>query len=70
MRSQRDLKPVGDMLVSYSAAEMPTATIEDLATEIIHEHATGERPTFDALLIYGWLLRIALQKIRALESAR
>jgi hypothetical protein len=66
---QRDLQPVGDILVSYQATEMPTATLDTLAEThfaAIREAKGAElRRTAQTL---GWLLRIALHKIRALEE--
>jgi hypothetical protein len=66
---KRQLEPVGDILVSYEATEMPTATLDLLA----ETHLAAAREVRDDELqrttqILGWLLRIALHKIRALEA--
>lgn len=69
MKSQRDLGPVGDILVSYEATSMPTDTLDQLA----EAHCAAVREAKGTELrhtaqILGWLLRIALHKIRALET--
>jgi hypothetical protein len=69
MKCQRDLEPVGDILVSYEATAMPTDTLDRLA----ETHLAAVREVKGAELrrnaqILGWLLRIALHKIRALET--
>lgn len=66
-----DLQPVGDILVSYEATEMPTETLGLLA----ETHVAAVREAKGAELrriaqVLAWLLRIALHKIRALEGSR
>ena len=56
-RSQRNPQPIGGVLVSYSAAEMPTPVIDRLL---------AENP--DDLKVVRLLLRIAIQKLQALEA--
>jgi hypothetical protein len=65
---QRDLTPVGDMLVSYEASQLPTATLESLGHEVIADHVCGARNTRDTVRVLGWLLKISVQKLRALEG--
>lgn len=61
MRSRRRAapNPIGGVLVSYEASAMPTDTLERLYDENASD-----------LKVLRLLLRIALQKIRALEEAR
>ena len=59
MRSRRSPRPLADVLVSYSATEMPTPVLERLASENPSD-----------LKVLRLLLRIALHKIQALEEAR
>jgi hypothetical protein len=69
VKQRRDLGPVGDILVSYEATAMPTDMLDQLA----ETHFAAVRNAKGAELrrtaqILGWLLRIALHKIRALET--
>ena len=65
---RRDLQPVGELLVSYSADQLPTDAIEHVFKRTLGEHFEGERSPADTLRIFEWLLRIAIQKLRARES--
>lgn len=67
--SRRDLAPVGELLVSYEAGQMPTATLERLTSDTFEEIDSGAIRTRHAVLILGHLLRIAIFKIRALEGS-
>ena len=64
---QRDLEPVGDILVSYSADQLPTETIDILATETRRDVEQGEIDIQRGYTVMSWLCRIALQKLRAVE---
>ena len=67
---QRDLQPVGDVLASYEATAMPTDTLDRLgeeALESIRVSPTNRNVRQNAQVL-GWLLRIALHKIKALEG--
>jgi hypothetical protein len=59
MRSRRKPTPIGDAVVSYEARSMPTSVLERLYDENSSD-----------LKVLRLLLRIALQKIHALEEAR
>jgi hypothetical protein len=59
MRSRRKFEPVGDILVSYEAKQMPTAVLERLLKE------NDSDP-----IVLAWLMRIALHKLNALEGTR
>lgn len=66
---RREFQPVGDILVTYEATAMPTATLDRLA----ETHFAAVREAKGAELrrsaqVLAWLLRIALHKIRALET--
>jgi hypothetical protein len=68
---RRDLQPVGDILVSYEATEMPTETLGLLAET--HFAAAQEAKGTElrrVAQVLAWLLRIALHKLRALEGTR
>ena len=60
------LQPIGDTLVSYSAEQMPTAAIETLHRDVIDEHRVGERSSDSTVQILDLLVRISLQKLKAL----
>jgi hypothetical protein len=62
------MEPVGEMLVSYTAGEMPTDVLTRIARETLEDHEAGLIPASQALRLCGWLLRIALQKIESLEG--
>jgi hypothetical protein len=59
-------RPVGEVLVSYSAEQMPTATLEELQNQTLEEYRGGNMAVADALRITNLLLNIALQKLQAL----
>jgi|tagenome__1003787_1003787.scaffolds.fasta_scaffold14834821_2 uncharacterized membrane protein len=67
-----DPTPVGDMLVSYEATAMPTDTLDRLIEEHIAEAEQAHKASEirQIALVLGWLLRISLHKIRALEATR
>ena len=62
-----ELQPVGELLVSYSADQLPTDAIEHLFKQTLGEHFEDQRSTKDTLRVFEWLLRIAIQKLRAHE---
>jgi len=62
---RHELTAVGQLLVSYEARELPTDTLERLAKETLED---PEISPAKALIVCGWLLRIAVQKLRALEE--
>lgn len=63
-------EPVGDVLVSYEASAMPTETLGRLAEERFAQieglHKASE--IRQHCLVMGWLLRIAIHKLKALEA--
>jgi hypothetical protein len=63
-------EPIGDILVSYEATSMPTETLERLTEERFEqiELARKSSELRQNAQVLGWLLRIALHKIRALEA--
>lgn len=67
--SRHDLSPVGEMLVSYEASQMPIDVLERLGREAAQDARAGDIPDAKALIVLHWLLRIACQKLRALETA-
>jgi hypothetical protein len=68
---RRDLQPVGDILVSYEATEMPTETLRMLAETHFAAIREAKGPELRRTAqVLGWLLRIAVHKIRALEAQR
>ena len=62
------MSPVGDILVAYSADQMPTDAIERLHRETIEEHRAGERDAPSALRVVNMLLHIAIQKLRVCDE--
>lgn len=58
-------KPVADVLVSYSATEMPTPVIGRLRKQTSTQIMTGDIAPHDAYKIVDLLLGIALQKLQA-----
>lgn len=62
------LQPVGDILVSYSADQLPTDAIDTLALETRQDVERGNTPVERGYEVLSWLLRIAVQKLRAVES--
>lgn len=48
---------------------MPTATLQQLFDEAAVDHRMGDVDAVDHARVLHWLLRIALQKLRALEEA-
>jgi hypothetical protein len=61
-----DPKPVGDILVSYTADEMPTQFVTQIQHDVLEEYRNGELPVGDAFRIVNLLLNITLQKLQAL----
>jgi|KBSMisStaDraftv2_1062788.scaffolds.fasta_scaffold111946_3 hypothetical protein len=62
------LEPVGDILVSYSADQLPTDAIDTLASETRADVERGEMDVERGFVVLSWLTRIAIQKLRAVES--
>jgi hypothetical protein len=65
-----DLSPVGEVLVAYSADEMPTDAIQKLHVETVEEHRAGERSAVSTLQVVNLLLNIAIQKLRTVEPVQ
>lgn len=61
------LQPVGDILVSYSADQLPTDAIDTLALETRQDVERGAVDHERGFVVLSWLLRIAVQKLRAIE---
>jgi hypothetical protein len=59
----RQPKPVADILVSYSATEMPVPVIGRLRKQISTQITTGDIGPGDAYQIVDLLLGIALMKL-------
>jgi hypothetical protein len=57
--------PVAELLVRYSAQEMPVNAIVEIQHETLKDHANGDVTTKDALRIVTLLLTISLQKLTA-----
>jgi hypothetical protein len=62
---REQMQPIGDVLVSYSAEEMPVEAIEQIHKDIASDLSLGERSYQSALRIYDLLLFIAVQKLKA-----
>ena len=60
-----ELKPVGPMLVSLPAEQMPTDAIVQIQRETVDGVNQGELPLGDAFRVTNLLLTIALQKLAA-----
>jgi hypothetical protein len=58
--------PVGEILASYTAEELPNDAIERIQHEVLTEYRQGEVPVADVLRVLNLLLIISLQKLRAL----
>lgn len=58
---------MGDVLVAYSADQMPTEAIQKLHVETVEEHRAGERSTVSTLQVVNLLLNIAIQKLHTVE---
>jgi hypothetical protein len=69
MRRQRKTQPVGEILVSYEAKAMPTETFSRLVEDAIEDLRTGQTEAEPTAHLLGWLCRIAVHKLRALETA-
>jgi hypothetical protein len=63
-------EPIGDILVSYEATAMPTETLDRLAEERFAQIETVRKASEirQHAMVLGWLLRIALHKLKALEA--
>lgn len=59
------MQPIGDTLVSYSAAQLPVEYIEGVHHEITEEFRSGERSPDSTAQILDLLVRIAVQKLKA-----
>ncbi|HTE61057.1 MAG TPA: hypothetical protein VK631_11960 [Solirubrobacteraceae bacterium] len=69
LRSRRHgIAPVGEMLVSYSANELPTDAIEKIARGALDDVKAGETNADQGIVILSWLLRISIQKLRTIEA--
>jgi hypothetical protein len=66
-RSRRRFEPIGEILVSYEASELPTSTLKRLFDEATVDHREGDVDVRDYARLLHWLLRIAIQKLTALE---
>jgi hypothetical protein len=62
---REQMQPIGDVLVSYSADQMPVEAIEQIHKDIASDLSLGERSYQSALRIYDLLLFIAVQKLKA-----
>jgi hypothetical protein len=69
MSRQRRTQPVGEILVSYEAKEMPTEVFSRLVEDAISDLKTGAAEAEPTAHLLGWLCRIATHKLRALETA-
>lgn len=61
--------PVSDMVVRYSASEMPTAKIETLQRDNCDAFARDEIDAVSAFRVANLLLNIALLKLEARNAA-
>jgi hypothetical protein len=61
------LAPVGEILVNYSADQLPTDAIDTLASDTRAEVERGEMDLQHGFVVLSWLTRIAVQKLRAVE---
>ena len=59
----RQPEPIGDVLVRYTAAEMPTPVIERLRKQTSSQIVAGDIGVKDAYRIVDLLLGIALMKL-------
>jgi hypothetical protein len=57
------MAPVGEVLVRYSAEEMPAEAIQTIQRETVDDYNAGQLSPKDALRITNLLLTIALQKL-------
>lgn len=64
MPQRRGLRPVGDLVVRYSAEEMPVTAIEEIRQRTVSDLKAGEIASGDALRITDLLLVIALRKLK------
>jgi hypothetical protein len=69
-RTPREPKPLADLMVSYSAGEMPVPVIEHLQVQTLDDFERGETDASKALKIVNLLLTIALMKLAEPETAR
>jgi hypothetical protein len=65
MRRDRKIRPVGDALVSYSAAELPVGYIEGTHREVMDEFRNGARRSDQTVQVLDLLVRISVQKLKA-----
>lgn len=67
---RRDLLSVADVLVSYSAGQMPTEVLDKLHEETVSDRHAGLTPIGESFQILDLLLKVAIQKIVELEVAQ
>jgi hypothetical protein len=67
-RTPREPKPLADLMVSYSAGEMPVPVIERLQVQTLGQFDRGEADAQNALKIINLLLTIALMKLQTAAS--
>lgn len=65
MRRSAEPAPVAELLVRYSAEEMPVNAIVELQHQTLKDHANGDITTKDTLRVITLLLTITLQKLSA-----
>jgi hypothetical protein len=63
--SRHSLRPAGELLVSYSAEQMPTPAIAEIQAKTVSDLNAGQIALVDALKIFNLLLTITLQKLKA-----
>jgi hypothetical protein len=61
--SRHSLRPAGELLVSYSAEQMPTPAIAEIQAKTVSDLNAGQIALVDALKIFN--LTITLQKLKA-----
>jgi hypothetical protein len=67
-RTPREPKPLADLMVSYSAGEMPVPVIEHLQVQTLDDFDRAEVDAQGALKIINLLLTIALMKLQTATS--
>lgn len=65
---RHSLRPAGEMLVRYTAEEMPTSALVTLQRQTVDDLTRDEIAPKDALRILNLLLTIALRKLEALST--
>jgi hypothetical protein len=64
-RRNEEMQAIGDSLISYSAAQLPTGYIEGVHREVSDEFRKGERGATSTIQILDLLVRIAVTKLKA-----